>query len=54
MDPVLGGEGVEGEELVAVLSELLGRLGPLGLVVGDEAVEGPLRVLTVLGVTDLF
>ena len=52
MDPVLGGEVEEGEKLIAVLGELLDRLGPLGLVVLGELVERPLRMLTVFGVTD--
>jgi hypothetical protein len=36
---VLGGEGVERQQLLFILFDLVGRLRPLGLVLLDEAVS---------------
>ena len=51
---MLGREGVEGQQLLAVLFQLLRGLGPLGFVPLDEGVEGDFCVLTVLGGADLL
>jgi hypothetical protein len=53
VDPVLGGEVVEGQQHVEVLADLGDRLGPLGAVVGLERLRRRDRVLLVLGVVDL-
>lgn len=49
MPPVLGGEVVEGEQLVFVVDDLGNRLRPLGPVVVDEGVDGLLGRHLVLG-----
>jgi hypothetical protein len=53
VDPVLGGEVVEGEEHVGVIGDLGDRLGPLRSIVPLEGFDGGEGVVAVLGVSDL-
>jgi len=51
--PVLGREGVEGQQLLRVIGDLRHGLGVLDVVGGGELRNRLLRVLAVLGVADL-
>ena len=53
MNPVLGREVVEGEQLLGVGGDLGGRLRPLDPVVGLERLDSSEGVLAIGGVSDL-
>ena len=53
MDPVLGGEVVEGQQRVQVIEDLRDGLGVLGAVSGLERLHRGERMRLVLGVPDL-
>jgi hypothetical protein len=54
MDPVLGGEVVERQQLVGVVGDLLDGLGALRAAGRREVPHRRLRVAAVLGVADLL
>jgi hypothetical protein len=53
VDPVLGREVVEGEQLLDIIGDLGDRLAELGLVGGLEPGHGVEGVAAILGVPDL-